>query len=108
MNNSNFDVYSNYYDLLYEDKNYKNDVEYIHKLIQSELRGAKTILEFGSGTGKHGLLIKEKGYKIIGLEKSERMAEKAILSGYECQVADITKFFLNKSYDVVLALKNLN
>ena len=35
------DLYSKYYDLLYEDKNYSGEVEYIDFLIENEQRNEK-------------------------------------------------------------------
>ena len=47
------DLYSKYYDLLYEDKNYFDEVEYIDFLIKKNCQSAKTLLDMGCGTGKH-------------------------------------------------------
>ena len=48
-----FDGYSRYYDLLYKDKNYKSESEYISSLIKTHSPNAKKVLELGSGTGIH-------------------------------------------------------
>ena len=54
-----FDAYAAYYDLLYKDKDYAGETEYVHRLIQRFNPGAKSILELGSGTGKHARLLAE-------------------------------------------------
>jgi len=50
-----FNAYAAYYDLLYKEKNYAEEAEYIHGLIQKNTPGAKTILELGCGTGQHAV-----------------------------------------------------
>ena len=52
-----FKDYSNYYDLLYSDKDYEAEADYIDHLIQKNNPGAKTILNLGCGTGKHDFLL---------------------------------------------------
>lgn len=69
----NFKLYSQYYDLLYEDKDYIAEANYIADLINTYRPHSKSILELGSGTGKHAFLLAEQGYKILGLERSADM-----------------------------------
>lgn len=102
-----FDLYSNYYDLLYKDKNYLQETDYIKKILDHHNILSGNILEFGSGTGKHGTLLSNYGYDVHGIELSEKMVEIAKLSkvnGFSCQQGDITSIKMNKTYDVVLAL----
>jgi SAM-dependent methyltransferase len=101
---NNFDTYSLYYDLLNKDKGYEAEADYVSNLIQEYQPGAKTILEFGSGTGGHGLLLQQKGYKLFGLEQSASMAAIAQSRGMDCLVSDITDFQLGKQFDSVLAM----
>jgi SAM-dependent methyltransferase len=68
-----FHEYAQYYDLLYKDKDYAGEADYIHRLIERHHPGAKTLLELGSGTGKHAVLLAERGYRIHGVERSETM-----------------------------------
>jgi SAM-dependent methyltransferase len=72
-----FSEYARYYDLLYKDKNYVGESEYIHGLIHRSCPDAKTILELGSGTGKHALLLAQKGYRVQGVERSAEMLVQA-------------------------------
>ena len=62
--------YSTYYNLLYADKDYSAEAGYIDQLIKHYSPATTTILEYGSGTGGHGVLLKEKGYDILGIERS--------------------------------------
>jgi SAM-dependent methyltransferase len=100
-----FDAYSVYYDIFYHDKDYANEVEYIVELLKDQGFSGSNLLEFGSGTGKHGILLAEKGYSITGIERSEKMVKRAIQSdGFTCQKGDIRTVNLNSTFDAVLAL----
>jgi SAM-dependent methyltransferase len=68
-----FGAYSRYYNLLYKDKNYAAEAEYVHNLIQKYCAGAKSVLNLGCGTGMHDVLLAEKGYEIIGVDMSAEM-----------------------------------
>jgi SAM-dependent methyltransferase len=96
--------YSTYYNLLYADKDYSAEAGYIDQLIKRYSPGTKTILEYGSGTGGHGVLLKEKGYDILGIERSAAMADIARSRGLTCEVGDITTLELNRTFDTVISL----
>lgn len=102
--NNNFCAYSKYYDLLYKDKDYNSEVFYILNLISNYNLNAKSILELGSGTGIHGMLLKNHGYDVLGVELSKDMAEVAKNKGFECVVSDIVLFITEKRFDVVISL----
>ena len=68
-----FGNYSRYYNLLYKDKDYIGEAGFIHDLIQKHSPAAKNILDLGCGTGRHDLLLAEKGYAIAGVDMSEEM-----------------------------------
>jgi hypothetical protein len=61
----NFSEYSKYYNLLYKDKDYQSEFGYINRLLNEVLPNAINILELGSGTGIHGLLLNSAGYKVF-------------------------------------------
>lgn len=100
----NFKIYSKYYNLLYSDKNYKAEANYITKNLKRVAPNTKSILEFGSGTGKHGVLLQKKGFAMFGLDQSEHMVAEAIKNGLQCQVADISNFKLKGKFDAVISL----
>lgn len=107
-----FNDYGDYYDLLYQDKDYRAEVDYVHELIQKHKPEARTILELGSGTGRHALLLAERGYSITGIERSESMLHKAVnrLQDYSGQPtvnfiqSDIRDFALDQKFDVIISL----
>ncbi len=100
----NFQNYSKYYNLLYEDKDYTSEVRYVESVIREHSPDAKNILEYGSGTGIHGMLLQGSGYSMYGLEQSEGMVLEARRRGFSCQVADISNFNLDRKFDVVISL----
>jgi SAM-dependent methyltransferase len=117
-----FEAYSRYYDLLYTDKDYIGEADYVAAtLARNEItRGA--LLEFGSGTGKHGRLLAAKGFEVIGIERSPEMVAVATGSpipgplnpdsdahhrrsgSFSCRNGDIRSARVDQSFDAVLAL----
>jgi len=76
-----FDVYSQYYDLLYQDKNYADEAEYVSKHIRAYVPGATRVLELGCGTGGHAvhlaMNLAMNGYTVCGVDLSDSMLERA-------------------------------
>jgi SAM-dependent methyltransferase len=100
-----FDDYSRYYDLLYQDKDYAGEADYIHDLLDKHGVARGVLLEFGSGTGKHGRLLAERGHTVHGIERSAAMvAQAALADGFTCQQGDICVVQLGRIFDAVLSL----
>lgn len=100
-----FDAYSWYYDLLYRDKDYTGEVEYIDNLLARYRVSGPELLEFGSGTGKHGRLLVERGYQVIGIERSAKMVALAVeTDGFKCRQGDVCTVQLGQTFDAVLSL----
>lgn len=100
----NFNLYGKYYDLIYQSKDYNAESIYISGCIKKYFPPARTILEFGSGTGGHGLILQNMGYDIYGLERSAQMVEEGRLHGFPCEQADITNFEIDRKFDAVISL----
>lgn len=104
------DLYSQYYDLLYQNKDYKGEVEYINKLIKKYSSHALSILDLGCGTGRHAELFCDKGYYVHGIDLSPEMlkiAETRSKGREHClsfSLSNITEVKLNKKFDVVTSL----
>lgn len=106
-----FGSYANFYDLLYRDKDYPAEVDFIEALFKKYANGTvKTVLDMGCGTGGHALLLAERGYSVTGVDRSEAMLsiaeEKAmkINGSAEFSQADIRDFDLNKKFDAVISM----
>ena len=74
---SNFEKYAAFYDLLYRDKDYAAEADYVARRIRSILPEARSLLEFGSGTGRHGRLLAAMGFDVHGIERSREMVSVA-------------------------------
>lgn len=95
-----FDSYSMYYNLLYKDKDYAAEADYIAHL----LGNAKTVFEMGCGTGKHAKLLTSKGYKMFGIDLSKTMLEQAKALGIDCEQGDVRTFRAGRKFDAVISL----
>jgi SAM-dependent methyltransferase len=105
MSDAVFNAYSRYYDLLYRDKDYVAEAEYIAGLLERFGVSGKRLLEFGSGTGKHGRLLAAHGYEVTGIERSaEMVAQAETASGFSCEQGDICTVQLGQTFDAVLSL----
>ncbi len=97
----NFNDYSEYYNLLYKDKNYKAEVEYLTKLLENK---KSKVLDLGCGTGIHASLLKKKGYFIEGVEISKKMALQAIKNNVKCTISDISNYKLKNKFDYIISM----
>jgi len=100
-----FQAYSRYYDLLYSDKNYYAESEYVVNLLRKYAVPGSDILEFGCGTGKHGRILAARGFRVTGIEQSANMVEKACSSDkFKCIHGDIRTIDLSYQFDAVVSL----
>jgi cyclopropane fatty-acyl-phospholipid synthase-like methyltransferase len=93
-----FQRYSHYYDLLYRDKDYAAEVDYVARTLSSVAPNVRRLLEFGSGTGRHGRLLAALGFDVVGIECSETMVAEArrdaptcsqLAGNFDCRHGDI-------------------
>jgi SAM-dependent methyltransferase len=68
-----FRKYASYYDLLYKDKDYIGETDYVHKLIQQYSKNTRSILDLGCGTGRHAFEFSKKDYSVTGIDISKEM-----------------------------------
>ena len=102
-----FGDYSRCYNLLYRDKNYASEAEYVHRLIQTYAPNAKSMLELGCGTGRYSEKFESMGYEVTGVDVSEEMlmeARKTASPTCKFVLGDIRSIRLDKKFDVVTAL----
>lgn len=103
---SSFNKYSQYYDLLYQDKNYDLESEYIYNHIKKK-NLPKSVLELGCGSGGHASFFSNKNIKITGLDLSQTMIEMALskeIKFFNPIQSDIADFELNEKFDSVISL----
>ena len=68
-----FGDYAKYYDLLYRDKNYDGEAEFVDGLLRAYAPAARTLLELGCGTGALAVRLAERGYDVHGVDISDSM-----------------------------------
>lgn len=109
---TNFNLYAQYYDLLYRDKDYAGEVAYVDKLIRKySSKDVVDILNLGCGTGKHDNFLSKLGYKVDGVDLSKEMIAQAKknfgsnsnLTFYEGNINSWVHAE-GKQYDVVISL----
>lgn len=108
-----FDAYSAYYDLLYKNKPYAREAEFVDELIRKHSPDAKTITDVGCGTGIHDWHFATFGYEVMGIDRSASMLSAARRRGGEfgeCRVTPtfqqgmLEDFSLPRPCDVVVSL----
>lgn len=110
----NFRKYSAVYDVLYRDKDYAAEADYVARAIRSAVSDARSILELGSGTGRHGRFLAAKGFDVHGIELSPDMVAVAksastlpatsVVGSFSCEVGDVRSVELDRNFDAVIAL----
>ncbi len=109
-----FNNYARYYDLLYQDKDYAGEAEFIDRLIQSNAPNTSTILELGCGTGNHALLLATAGYFVHGVDMSAEMLkcakercqriEPELAAKLQFSHGDLRQVRLDLKFDAILSL----
>lgn len=109
-----FESYARYYDLLYKDKDYSAEVEYVTSHIRKHAPQSEHILELGCGTGAHAEHLARMGYTVHGVDMSEEMLARAEArkSALPAEVAgrlsfssgDVRSVRTGETYDAVISL----
>lgn len=100
-----FNASAFYYDLLYQEKDSTGEADYVDRLLLNYGCHGHNLLEFGCGTGRHGSLLAQRGYRVHGLDRSAAMVAAATqVEGFSCEQGDITSTQLGRRFDAVLAL----
>ncbi len=106
-----FEKYAEYYDLIYQDKDYGKECDFIKEIFQKfSLRPVKTILDGGCGTGGHAILLAERGYEVTGIDGSEIMIKRAKekLKGSELRLSfqkmDLRELDLSTKFDACVCM----
>lgn len=73
-----FGKYADFYDFLYKDKDYKGECDVIEEIFNKySKKKTHSILDLGCGTGNHAFILHKRGYKIVGVDRSEAMLSNA-------------------------------
>jgi len=113
MTMSVFVTYSKYYNLLYRDKDYESEADFVYSLIQKHTPDSRSILDLGCGTGRHDVFLAQKGYSVTGVDFSKEMIAlgQSSLASLDLQQSalnflqgDIRTIRLDQQFDAVISL----
>lgn len=109
-----FDAYAAYYDLLYRDKDYAAEAQYVVDHIRRYAPNATRILELGCGTGGHAECLAQMGFSVHGIDMSPTMLDRAeqrkaglpsdLAARMTFALGDIRTVRTSETYDAVIAL----
>ena len=70
--------YARLYDLFYGDKPYDAETKYTDRLLRDNARGDSTrLLDVACGTGQHAIRFAERGWEVVGVDRSADMLRQA-------------------------------
>ncbi len=93
------------YDGFYEWKDYADEAEKLHQLVEASAPDARTLLDVACGTGRH-LEHMRKWYDVEGVDINEGLlaVARVRLPGVRLGAADMRDFDLGRRFDVVTCL----
>jgi SAM-dependent methyltransferase len=105
--------YADAYDQLYRDKDYVEECELVERLLRTYGDGSvRSLLDLGCGTGNHALPLAERGYAVVGVDRSNNMLQFARKKAASRQIdgnasfyeGDICSFQMERSFDASLMM----
>ena len=100
--------YATSYDRLYADKDYVAECDLIERLIQRYgVKPTCNILDLGCGTGNHSLPLAQRGYEVVGVDRSEAMLHQLrskTRTNATFRAGDIRTIDLGKQFDCALMM----
>ncbi|MEG3618536.1 class I SAM-dependent methyltransferase [Magnetovibrio sp. PR-2] len=114
MSDAVFNLYADYYDLIYADKNYQQEADKVAGLLSKYgVTQDGTVLELGCGTARHALALAQKGYNLIATDLSAEMLKHAenrvahypdLTSRIELDQGNAQSYRLGRTVDAVISL----
>ena len=104
------ECYSNLYDMLYENKDYESEIDFLEAIFHKYDLKVNTILDLGCGTGGHLIPLAKRGYQMTGVDYSEYMLKLARKKMKQENVegellkGDICSIDLKRQFDVVISM----
>jgi len=106
---SSFDKYSEYYDLIYKDKDYEAECDFIEQAFKEySAHTVRTICDGGCGSGGYSEPLAIRGYEVTGIDLSETMVKRAQDKTHTGNprylVGDLQDFELKSQYDAFVSM----
>ena len=104
------DDFARYYDLLYSDKNYVAECDLLEAIFAKHKATPSRILDAGCGTGGHAIELADRGYTVVGVDRSKGMLsaahEKAKQRGVQMGtlISDLRSFALDQAVDACVSM----
>ena len=104
------DAYSQVYDVLYREKDYEAECDFLEEIFKRASIPVRRILDLGCGTGGHAVPLSRRGYEVCGVERSARMLRIAQRKAREAHArvqlvhGDLRELNLGRSFDAVIAM----
>lgn len=109
--NEAFHEYAAYYDLLYADKDYLRECDFLESVFRNYSGPAvPSILDIGCGTGGHALPLQSHGHQVTGIDRSEAMLAVARQKASDARasipfhVMDMLDFKLEQQFDGAICM----
>jgi predicted TPR repeat methyltransferase len=108
-----FADYAEIYDTLNAGKDYAKEAEFVAQLVREVAPGARTLVNFGCGTGQHDLMLAKSGFETLGVELSAHMLAQAQARSMSADIpegrarftqGDFRNFDAGRSFDAVVSL----
>ena len=107
--------YAEIYDAFYHDKDYERESAFVELLLAKHARTKlEKILDLGCGTGKHDLLLAQRGYAVHGVDLSPQMlaiaetrrteSPKVVGDLLSSSMGDMRDLDLKRTFDAVISL----
>jgi SAM-dependent methyltransferase len=74
---SAFADYAPWYDLLYQDKDYASEADFVERRLRDHGATSGRLLDLGCGTGLHAIEFVRRGWSVAGIDLSEKMIARA-------------------------------
>jgi SAM-dependent methyltransferase len=109
-------AYADQYDLLYGDKDYQAECNLLENVFQRYgNEPVNKILDLGCGTGNHAIPLCQRGYQVVGVDRSTEMLSQAIAKverlktageapAPEFHLGDICRTDLHQQFDAVIMM----
>jgi SAM-dependent methyltransferase len=100
--------YAAAYDDLYRDKDYLAECDLIEHVFKTYAQGrVRRVLDLGCGTGGHAIILAQRGYEVVGVDRSPEMLRQAEARGTphtRFELGDIASLDLGETFDSVLMM----
>jgi SAM-dependent methyltransferase len=101
--------FADYYDALYGEKNYKAECDHLQNIF-NRYGTVTSILDLGCGTGTHALELGFRGYRVHGVDLSEKLIGQACnkrkkeFTNVSFEVGDARSYHSTERYNAVISM----